>query len=733
MKFKGSIKPWMCLLVLVVTLSVAVVGCGQQEEEVEKKEIEDPGEVAQEEAAPEGAAGSTLFAEYTDRATEVEPSVDPYRIDPELENVINRDMFHFSEEAKEQLVEKGFVVVSAQQKEFYSLYEKNFYLKRPSFITTDSMLHNYHLFFNRLLEVTEKNDLLPALKELTESMLAVSGEQYRRLQDTEWEGAALRNAGYFAVAAELLNLDVDKAVPQEVESLVEQELELIEAREGMNASPLMNMGDLSEPPEEYLEDYTQYTPRGHYAGESDLESYFQAMMWYGRMTFRTLSEDETRSALLQTLALGEEDTAEKWEDMYAVTGFFVGQSDDITCREYAGLIDEIYGEEVTLESLAEEGEKFREFFSRARDLDPPDVQSLPIYDEDLNPDRDEVTRGYRFMGQRFTLDAFIFQRLIYREVGENEDGARRMLPKGLDVPAAMGSEEAYRILEEKGETEYRDYRENMEELQDYVEEIERDTWTGNLYWGWLYTLEALTEKRGEGYPVFMQNRAWEKKELNTFLGSYTELKHDTVLYSKQVYAQMGGVMEEDDRGYVEPAPEVYGRLASLAEMTREGLDERRLISERDRDNLEKLEQLSVYLKEISEKQLTGEELTEEEHDLIRSYGGQLEHFWLEAMREEDDLDAAGTMEDSPAAVITDVATNPQGREVLQVGTGDIYHIYAVVPVEDTLRIAKGGVYSHYEFPQPMQERLTNEEWHEMLRQDEVPLMCPWKKEFIVDE
>ena len=64
-----------------------------------------------------------------------------------------------------------------------------------------------------------------------------------------------------------------------------------------------------------------------------------------------------------------------------------------------------------------------------------------------------------------------------------------------------------------------------------------------------------------------------KEESGVFCRKYTELTHDTVLYSKQVMAEMGGGMEEepDDRGYVEPEPVVYERFASLAEQTAQGL------------------------------------------------------------------------------------------------------------------------------------------------------------------
>ena len=50
----------------------------------------------------------------------------------------------------------------------------------------------------------------------------------------------------------------------------------------------------------------------------------------------------------------------------------------------------------------------------------------------------------------------------------------------------------------------------------------------------------------------MTNDEWQKKSLESYLGSYTELKHDTVLYAKQVMAEMGGGDDTvyDDRGYV---------------------------------------------------------------------------------------------------------------------------------------------------------------------------------------
>ena len=64
-------------------------------------------------------------------------------------------------------------------------------------------------------------------------------------------------------------------------------------------------------------------------------------------------------------------------------------------------------------------------------------------------------------------------------------------------------------------------------------------------------------------------------------------------------------------------------------------------------------------------------------------------------------------------MIADVATDPSGQ-VLEEGTGFVSDIYAVVPVDGKLRLAKGAVYSYYEFPWPASDRLTDQKWKEML-------------------
>ena len=328
-----------------------------------------------------------------------------------------------------------------------------------------------------------------------------------------------------------------------------------------------------------------------------------------------------------------------------------------------------------------------------------------------------MNKGFRFMGQRFTIDAAIMQQLVYRAVEENSAGEYRLLPDTLDVPAALGSDLALQLLEEQGETEYSGYSENMAELRSFLGNATEASWTANLYSSWLYTLEPLLETKGEGYPSFMTSAEWGKKDLETFAGSFTELKHDTVLYAKQVMAEMGGggVEEIDDRGYVEPEPEVYRRFMLLAQQTAEGLERFGLIDSGDVENLGILEELARRLLAISNKELQNETLTDEEYDLIREYGGTLEHFWIEAVKDRTDEEYVDPRE-FPASLVTDIATDPNGR-VLQVATGRPAEILVIVPVDGQLRIASGMVYDFYQFEQPIGERLTDTEWRQMIGQE----------------
>jgi len=689
------------------------------------------------------------FAAYAPVVVEVTPDAPAYV--PDLDSVVNADQVAWLSDAQRAALEaNGFVVAPQGYEQIYQIYQNADEQSIPAFVTADSVLHAYHIFYDYALRLAEMEHFIADLEALNASLLAAAEADYASTDGPVRE-AAWQNLAYFAVAAKLLTPDAD--APEAVRDVVKEELALIDAHEGFAISPLFDRYRQQDLPRDckhcFCEDYSQYVPRGHYTRNEDFERYFRAMMWYGRMPFHLanpydpdVGPRETRSALLIVRALytveaGGEPALDVWERIYEPTAFFVGTADDLTVYDYAAVANDVYGGLPDAHALADEA-KLEAFVEAAKALRPPAIVGGFVTDKQ---DAVETTMGFRLMGQRFIPDSYVFQQLVYNQVGgylgtgepftmsPSSVGPIRGFPRGLDVPAVLGSERALEILVSEGDTEYDGYDEQLAKLQEEFAALPEEQWTKNLYWNWLHTLRPLLDEKGEGYPYFMQSSAWMDKDLHTWLGSWTELRHDTILYAKQsytVFAESAPPEPEPARGYVEPQPEVYARLAALTAQMRSGLGSRGLLNEEMGDKMARMEQLLLSLKVISEKELRGEGLTEQEYALIRAIGDTLEE--LTTFSEE--IEGQITSEaDERMALIADVHTDSNTSHVLEEGVGDAFPIYVVVVVEGKQAVAMGGVFSYYEFKQPMSDRLTDEAWQEMSPKPDRP---EWTESFIVE-
>ena len=688
---------------------------------------------------------STGLGVYRPYPVNVVPNVETYTVAPDLSNVSNAAEFSFALRERELLVQNGFVAVpdvravydpfqdAAKPEQIYDLYKRAKEEEIPIFVTTDALLHTFHVVYDYALRGLEVKVLADALDGLNRAMVELTRAQYEAASSEEAKALLRKNLAYFSVAA--LLRDPSFSVPKSVRDLVDAELALIDAHEGFAFSPIFG----------YREDYSQYVPRGHYTRSEVLKAYFRSMMWYGRMMLRLTpppeedperGREETLGAVLIVMALkdatvGDRPAMTTWEQIYAPTVFFVGSSDDLSVYDYDALTAEVYGADAELDpdEIVADGEKLSEFMERAKALRNPLINSTWVWDTD---DPAEVTKGFRFMGQRFIPDSYMFQQLVYDKVGTQ--GHPRLFPKGLDVLAVLGSERAYEILDEVyGETVYEGYAEQVAKLRGEFETLGDAVWVQNLYWSWLYSLLPLLEVKGPGFPMFMQTPAWVDKDLHTGLGSWTELRHDTILYAKQAYGMVVTSVESQPpasmlvRGYVEPQPAVFGRLASLAGLMREGLDSRGLLLDLFDGKLRRLEMLLVTLKEIAETELGGREPSWDQYETIATIGETLEEITtfpstLEGREWESEAD-------EQMAVVADVHTDPNTGLVLEEAVGQPMELYVIAPIAGRLTVTMGGMFSYYEFEHPMADRLTDEAWQERLEEDDVPPPPVWTGSF----
>jgi hypothetical protein len=642
--------------------------------------------------------------------------VPAYTVAADLSNVVNRKQFGgFSKPAAKLLSQNGFVCLPTDDVQLYDVYEQNDYTLVPSFITTDSMLQIYHIFFDYTLRTTETEKLYPILENLTAAMLAQSLATERQAKDNAVKDAARRNVAYFVVPARVLRLKTPR-ISKEALALAGAELALIARHAGRTASPIFG----------HAMDYSQFIPRGHYTRTERFQRFFKAMMWYGLASFALPEVDSAgkmkwtpadkrlvRQALLmvtdlQAATYKRTPAATLWEAIYEPTKFYVGAADDLSANDLGPLMRKVYGAQPKPGAFADE-RKLEEFTRQALALRQPRIKTQML----------GIPGGlqYRFMGQRYIPDSEMLQRLTH--------WPERPMPKGLDVFAVLGSDRAARILDDvyKEPAKWKLYLPERRKLRQEFAALDDKTWLSNLYYGWLWSLKPLLVEAPEGYPSFMRTTAWLDKSLNTSLASWAELRHDTILYAKQSAVECGG--EEPPpppKGYVEPNPEFYGRLLKLTRLSREGLAKRKLLSPRVQEKARSLEEMLDFLRRVSIKELRNQELTREEYDEIRIFGARLEGL-TKSIAEGEILSET----DKDMAVVADVHT--AADRALEEGVGHAAEIYVVVPIGGKLYLTHGAVFTYFEFEWPAADRLTDEKWQGMVRGGKAASKPIWTKSF----
>ena len=167
-------------------------------------------------------------------------------------------------------------------------------------------------------------------------------------------------------------------------------------------------------------------------------------------------------------------------------------------------------------------------------------------------------------------------------------------------------------------------------------------------------------------------------------------------------------------------------LVGLTSQSRAGLKERGFLTSELESLFQRFEDMLVFLRDVSVKELNNETLTQQEYDQIMVFGGQLELLTISIAGGEILSET-----DKDMAVIADVHT--AGGDCLEEGVGHAAEIYVVVPIEGKLYLTRGAMFTYYEFEHPVSDRLTDEKWQKMLSDKTAPSMPDWTKSFMLPE
>ncbi len=640
---------------------------------------------------------TTKFATYEPFNFELSSKVPYTEIKPNLANV-DLQGISLTAEVKKNLEKYGFALREVDFlgeliiKDLLDVYTLD---GDTYFVTTDVCLHLFHLMYDFSLKIIELGNFFDIMYTMLNETRSDQIDLYNSISDVKVQDSLERNIAYLSVMIYFLD-DNSTAIPLIGQSLTQTEINNIETQQQEESAIF-----------QYEELFQLYKVRGHYNDHEDLTKYFKAMMYAGRMSFLLqessmfpgLSTEHTRMMLLLlssfNLTTQSGTIWELWEKIYNPTTFYVGESDDLTpleCYEIWGEIGSPIPSSLGNDTIIDE------FKSVAANYRKPLINSMFL---DNMTDYENKTQAFRLFGQRFVPDNYIFQQLM------NPNVENRVLPNGLDVFSVFGSPRADFHLKQENET-YSQYGSQIEKLRDEFGGLNATHWTQNLYWMWLYTLFPLLEPAKKGYPSFMQNDAWSDKALMTTMGSWAELKHDTILYAKYPWQGLGWT--PNIHSYVEPYPKVYARLSSLTQYLIDGLKNYNLCIQEFIERLEILKSIYDRLTEISIKILDNEKMSDSDNHFLFGFGWEIYQVYnFEYMSLE--------VEKERSALIADVAgySDFTGSYVLEVAVGNPYIIYAVIPDHrGKLYLTYGATYSYYEFIQNADNILNDEEWHEML-------------------
>lgn len=429
------------------------------------------------------------------------------------------------------------------------------YLSRseiPSFITSDSLLNAYHVLYEEsILRLENKMaSQLPDVLKLTLTNLGRDEDHFRA--SPALVAAARKRAMLVTGIALRLMDDSFRFEDDKLNVILDQEAHRIQ-----QATDVIMPEWLGKSRSSLLEiDYSRYKPRGFYTKSERLERYFRAVSWLQSIPFCISRDDELLAILmlgktLRSESIDDREKSEAVDTFFRSYSPFIGEGDDwdlITAtRELeSGRLNSGDRLQARRQRLTEKARRFK---------NAPLINDQHRYSPD-DPNR-AAEPNFRILSAYRTPSAILF----HRTTNTPPFFPRRLYPDGLEVAAALGSAFARNSLQDP----------QKQNLLDTIDSCKICFQGRGLYFQYLNAIEALLDESEHDAPDFMRGTPWERKSCNTVLAGWAQLRHTWALQAKQTVQYAG--LANSPEGFVEPEPEFFSRMATLADSTRALLEQ----------------------------------------------------------------------------------------------------------------------------------------------------------------
>jgi len=607
----------------------------------------------------------------------------------------------------------GFAILaSGETPSFHVGYTALFHAHQPVYITADSLLYAWHSSYDTILMQLEQDHLI---KQVTDMLVEL--REHLASSTAPAESRADVDV-YLAVAHTLIT---GRASPPVAGGDAAAIAALVDQGTRADGQSLELFGKVSH------FDFSMLKPRGHYSYLVELQQYFRAMSWLGRVELRIAERRSPRdnwtvdhrvfedAKLLASLFTPQ--TRHKWDAVEATIGAFVGPPDSMSLPGLAT-------------GLARLGTSTRD-----RDIAAVFEKLSTQKIRTQMQDRGAGDIAFVTLGQRFVFDSQVFTEVTYGNLQ-----VERMMPSPLDVAYAVFHNTVAKALLGKDLGTYgSEYGNALETIRRRSTE-NAALWRGSLYHTWLLALRALSPDTGRDatLPAPLTSEAWARRMLNTQLASWAELRHDNILYAKQSFTAEAACAYP--AAYVDPYPAFYAAMEMLAARGKATIEKLPFHDQRDAKLVAYFDNLRATMAKLhgfADKERSNQELTDDDIG------------WINHMVSIDGRSGGCTMVREPGGwyadlyydrakilyhepIIADVHTQPTDEvgnrvgRVLHVGTGFPHLLVARIEHDGgtNRQTYRGYVSTFSQLVTENFQRLDDDDWRTRLEK-EPPPPVPW--------
>jgi hypothetical protein len=629
---------------------------------------------------------------------------------------------------KELIAKHGFMVSerllsNSFGEAFLDIYHKDL----PVFISTDAILHSIHMSYDNILKDIELAIIIDKIDALLTQLHSKMPE------------LSAKYSAYPDMLQMLKDVDIYLTVPRKLFGqsaspyFQDNNLKIDTILQMIDNEKVVKYPLFSDKP--VIMDWSQFKPRGHYTDQYQpiLAKYFRTMMWFGRIeiylmspggTINPASFKDVKRQVIDAMLIRELfDLANAnlmYKEIEDILRFFIGKSDNVTLPdlEYLKQAVNITDANELLDSIRviefQDTLKNQSFAYQM-------ILSQILISDPFSPDSIVPASAFLMFGQRFIIDSYVTGSVVYDKIRFNGEKVCRLFPSALDPMFALGNDAAAQLLAPELDQYY--YSSNLAALRYLIDSYGTEFWNSTIYNMWLNSIRKLNPpQQRESLPAFMQTAAYWQEKLNTQLTSWTQLRHDNLLYAKQSYT--GGTICSFPYAYVEPFPEFFNSVKEYADVAGKYFQSLTIGDEYIRSIIPlyygNLYAICDTLSSIAAKELSSTPLSEIELKFLQRViydtpmCGTVYDGWYPQLFYGDF--GSGDKLTEMNYIVADIHTTPTdcfGGEIgaiTHVGTGPINLGVFITEQEGESRAFIGPLFSYYEYITQDFLRLTDEEW-----------------------